>query len=311
MASKQVGWQPYIAVLRPHQWTKNLIVFAAPLFSFSISWGIFLKGTVAFCLFCVTASSFYIFNDTLDVKADRRHPVKCKRPIASGAVHLKIVVGMAAVLLAGSILTAWWQSPVLGATLSGYAVLQVAYNLKLKRTAILDVGAIAAGFVLRAYAGAAATEIALSPWFVLCTAMLALFLGIEKRKAELLLVERTGQKGRSVLSRYSKELLARMENTVTTSTLLTYSLWSAGPVVNGAPTAWMMLTVPFVLYGIFRYQLLSETHAEYLREQPESASRQTEHPEEVLLKDMPVFLTVTGWVVACATILWLDHRGIV
>lgn len=249
---------PYFAALRPRQWTKNLVVFAAPLFAFSLNLGSLLNSILAFGLFCAASSSFYLINDIVDVEADRQHPVKCKRPIAAGLVSVPVAIAMVIVLLSGTLLISWQRSFALGGVLTSYAALQVAYNLRLKRTPILDIIAIASGFILRACAGAAATGIVLSPWFLLCTAMLALFLGIEKRKAELRLSERQGSKTRSVLKRYSLPLLARMENTVTTAAVMSYALWSSGPVVQGASTHWMLLTLPFVVYGIFRYQLLSD-----------------------------------------------------
>jgi 4-hydroxybenzoate polyprenyltransferase len=176
---------PYVAALRPRQWTKNLIVFAGPLFAFMITWQSFLGSLLAFALFCCASSSFYLFNDLIDREADRCHPIKCKRPIAAGLVSVPAALGMAVGLLGTALVIGWLYSPYLGLTILGYAILQVAYNLRLKRVVILDIIAIAIGFVLRAYAGAAATQIVLSSWFLLCTAMLALFLGIEKRKAEL------------------------------------------------------------------------------------------------------------------------------
>jgi len=248
----------YLLALRPRQWTKNLIVFAAPLFAFSINLQSLLGSLLAFVLFCCASSSFYLFNDLADVESDRQHPVKCKRPIAAGLISIPVAIGMAVFLLGSAIAIGFLRSPSLGLTIIAYAVLQTAYNLRLKRTVILDVGAIATGFILRAYAGAAATAIILSPWFLLCTGMLALFLGVEKRKAELRLSEIRGSKTRSVLKRYSLPLLTRMESTVTTGAVLTYALWSSGPQVSGASTPWMMLTLPFVVYGIFRYQLLSD-----------------------------------------------------
>lgn len=213
---------PYIAALRPRQWTKNLIIFAAPLFAFSINLQSFLGSFLAFILFCCASSGFYLLNDIADVESDRQHPVKCRRPIAAGLVSIPIAFSMALLLLGSALIIGWLRSSSLGATLTAYALLQVAYNLRLKRTVILDIGAIATGFVLRAYAGAAATGIVLSPWFLLCTAMLALFLGIEKRKAELRLLALQGGKTRAVLKRYSLPLLNRMENVVTTSTVVTY-----------------------------------------------------------------------------------------
>ena len=302
---------PYLTALRPRQWTKNLIVFAAPLFAFSINLQSLLGSLLALVLFCSASSSFYLFNDIADVESDRRHPVKCKRPIAAGLVRVPVAIGMAVILLLGALIIGWLKSPALGATILGYAVLQVAYNLRLKRTVILDVFAIATGFVLRAFAGAAATGIILSPWFLLCTAMLALFLGVEKRKAELRLSEIKGGKTRSVLRRYSLSLLNRMENIVTTAAVVTYALWSSGPKVQGASTPWMMLTLPFVLYGIFRYQLLSDPREIARRSDTVEQGGRTERPEEVLLKDLPTLLTVLGWVLTSFIILLLKQQGVI
>ncbi|MDJ0795350.1 MAG: decaprenyl-phosphate phosphoribosyltransferase [Calothrix sp. MO_167.B12] len=302
----------YLTALRPRQWTKNLVVFAAPLFAFSINLQSLLGGWLAFMLFCATSSSFYLFNDIVDVESDRQHPIKCKRPIAAGLISIPIALGMAVILLVGAITIAWLQSPALGGTILAYATLQVAYNLRLKRVAILDIGVIAGGFVLRANGGAAATNIALSSWFVICTAMLALFLAIEKRKAELRLTQIKGIKPRAVLQRYSLPLLHRMENIVTTGTVVTYTLWSSGPVVRGASTSWMLMTLPFVLYGIFRYQLLSDSQeiARHSHNNIEHGGR-SERPEEVLLKDIPILMTVCGWIFTCSVILYLKQQGLI
>lgn len=304
----------HFKALRPKQWTKNLVVFAAPLFAFEITTKSLWGGLLAFCLFCATASSFYLVNDIIDVKSDRQHPVKSKRPIASGLVAVPMAIAMAAILLASALVVSWWRSPELGLTVLGYTLLQVAYNLKLKRTVILDVVAIAAGFILRACAGAAATGIVISSWFILCTAMLALFLGIEKRKAELRLSELKGKKTRAVLHRYSFSLLNRMENVATNGAIITYSLWSSGPVVKGASTSWMLLTIPFVMYGIFRYQLLSDPQ-EIARRSNDSndieGGGQTERPDEVLLNDKPILLTVLTWLLTTFSILILKKYGLI
>ncbi|NJR67138.1 MAG: decaprenyl-phosphate phosphoribosyltransferase, partial [Leptolyngbyaceae cyanobacterium CRU_2_3] len=298
--------------LRPRQWTKNLIVFAAPLFAFQFTIQSLLGGILAFVLFCCASSSFYLLNDIADVEADRAHPVKCKRPIASGLISVPVATAMAIALLASAIGFGWLRSPALGIAIIGYSVLQVAYNLRLKRTVILDVVAIALGFVFRACAGAAATNIVLSPWFLLCTAMLALFLGIEKRKAELRLAEIQGKKTRSVLKRYSPMLLSRMENTVTTGTVMTYSLWSSGPQLQGASTAWMMLTIPFVMYGVFRYQLLSDPEEIARRSDlGQEKGGKTERPEEILLTDLPILLTVLAWLALTVSILLLKRHGLI
>jgi len=303
----------HIQALRPRQWTKNLIVFAAPIFAFELSLEVVLSLVLALVLFCAASSSFYLINDIVDVEADRQHPVKCHRPIAAGRVKIPVAIAMAIVLLASAIGIGWWKAPALGITLVIYLLVQVAYNLRLKRTVILDVMAIAAGFVLRAFAGAAATGIVLSPWFMLCTAFLALFLGIEKRKAELRLSQLRGLKTRAVLQRYSLALLSRMENIVTSGTIVTYALWSSGPQVKGATTPWMLLTLPFVLYGLFRYQLLSdpsESERRQLRKSSEVGDR-SERPEEVLLSDLPILLTVIGWLATIVLIMWLQSQGVI
>ena len=314
-SARFIPYTAYFAALRPRQWTKNLIVFAAPLFGFSINWQSFFGSLLAFALFCAASSSFYLINDLADVESDRRHPVKCKRPIAAGLVSIPVAIAMAIFLLGSALAIGWWRSPDLGLTVLAYALLQVAYNLRLKRTVILDVVAIATGFVLRAYAGAAATNIVLSPWFLLCTAMLALFLGIEKRKAELRLytiLASEGTKMRSVLKRYSLPLLNRMESVVTTGAVISYALWSAGPKINGASTPWMLVTLPLVVYGIFRYQLLSDPE-EIARRSESSLEKggRSERPEEILLTDNPILLTVIVWVITVFTILFLKQQGLI
>ena len=302
----------YLKALRPRQWTKNLVIFAAPLFAFSINLPSLAGSFLAFVLFCCASSSFYLINDIADVESDRKHPVKCKRPIAAGLISIPVAIGMAVILLGSAIVFGWLWMPSLGVTIICYALVQVAYNLRLKRTVVLDIIAIAIGFILRAYAGAAATGIVLSPWFLLCTAMLALFLGVEKRKAELRLSKIKGGKTRSVLKRYSLPLLTRMESTVTTGAVVTYALWSSGPQVNGASTPWMLLTLPFVLYGIFRYQLLSDPQ-EIDRKSATTLEKggETERPEEILLKDFPMLFTVTSWTITSFIILFLKHQGVI
>jgi decaprenyl-phosphate phosphoribosyltransferase len=300
----------YFLALRPKQWTKNLVVFAAPLFSFQLDITSLLQALLAFSLFCGISSSFYLLNDAADVESDRRHPTKCKRPIAAGLVSIPEALFLATFLLLGTIVIGWHHSYLLGGALVAYAILQILYNIKLKHTVIIDVVAIAAGFVLRALAGAAATGITISAWFLLCTAMLALFLGIEKRKAELRVIKLKGGETRRVLYRYSQPLLIRMESTVTTGAIMCYILWSAGPVVQGASTPWMMLTIPFVVYGIFRYQLLSDPEEISRRTDGTDHGGKSERPEEVLLTDRPMKFIVLGWVTTVFIILFLNERGL-
>ena len=248
----------HLEAMRPRQWTKNLIIFAAPLFAFSLSLKSLQDSVVAFFLFCFISSSFYLLNDVLDYESDRTHPTKRNRPIASGRVSVHAAIVMAITLLSISLITAWTKNMALGMIMTLYAIVQVAYNLKLKHIVILNVCTIAFGFVLRAYAGASANQIWLSSWFVICTAMLALFLAIEKRKAELRMSQISGKKTRKVLQNYSTGLLNRMEGVVSTATLIFYTLWSSGPQMQGASTSAMLVTLPFVIYGLFRYQMISE-----------------------------------------------------
>ncbi len=297
---------PYFAMLRPHQWSKNLLVFAAPLFDFSLDGSTLASSILAFALFCFASSSFYIFNDIVDVEADRRHPVKSKRPLAAGLIPIPTAMLIAIILLGSVLIIGWLKSPALGGTLFLYALLQAGYNMVLKRAPIADILAIAAGFILRAYAGAAATQIIPSPWFLLCTAMLALFIAIEKRKAELRLVETSGiSHTRAVINRYSMPLLTRMESTATSGAVISYALWSAGPTLGGATTPWMMLTLPFVLYGIFRYQLLSDPEEIARRTAVDSdAGGSSERPEELLFTDLPIMANTLGWGLASLAILY-------
>jgi decaprenyl-phosphate phosphoribosyltransferase len=284
----------YLSALRPQQWTKNFIVFAAPLFAFRTDLASIVASSLAFTLFCCASSSFYLINDVIDIKADRSHPVKRYRAIASGLISTPIALLIAIALLSTALLVGSFYNRGLGISIVLYALLQVAYNLKLKHVVILDVFAIAGGFILRAFAGATSTQVVLSPWFLICTGMLALFLAIEKRKAEL---RSSKARSRSVLKLYSIDLLTRMENLVTVSTIMTYTLWSSGQQVRGASTAWMLLTVPFVLYGVFRYQFLSDAHAE------------TERPEEILLRDRPLQVTLISWLITTALILFLKQQN--
>lgn len=302
----------YLTALRPRQWTKNLIVFAAPLFAFQLGGQTIVNSLLAFILFCCSSSSFYLFNDILDIEADRCHPIKCKRPIASGLVSIPVAIVLAIVLQGGALIFAWFVAKGLAIAIAAYGVFQILYNLRLKHTVILDIVTIALGFVFRAVGGAAATDIVMSPWFLLCTAMLALFLAIEKRKAELKILEIKGVRTRYILKRYSMSLLSRMENVVTTGTIIFYSLWSSGPQLKGATTPWMLITLPFVMYGVFRYQLLSDSkEIERRKKELGQEGGQTERPEEVLLQDGPIRFTVIGWAMTVFAVLFLKNQQLI
>ena len=280
-----------IRACRPRQWTKNLLVFSAPLFSFQFSnWSIWLAAFGAMVSFCLISSAVYLLNDVLDINADREHPRKRFRPIAAGIVSVKQALLTSVLMLMSSLtIVAFLSANVIGLILV-YAIIQVVYCFRFKHEPLLDIFCIASGFLLRAMAGG----VYLSPWFLLTIGLLALFLAVEKRKAELKFFQESGVRTRLVLVRYSLPLLLRLESLLSTSAFMSYSLWAAGPSLNGASTSWMLLTVPFVLLGIFRYQLLSDPE-ESERRSLIYPNRTSETPEEILLGDRVIRCTLIGW----------------
>lgn len=301
VAGRAGSLPPLVAACRPRQWTKNLLVFAAPLFSFRFEAAVWLPALGALVAFCLISSAIYLLNDCLDVAADRAHPSKCNRPIAAGLVSVPAALATAGLLAVVSLSLAAWTAPALAAVVLVYGLIQVAYCLLLKRKPLLDLFCIASGFLLRAIAGLLAADLPPSPWFLLTVGLLALFLAIEKRKAELRVALDRGLITRKVLERYSLPLLLRLESTVATSAFMSYALWASGPTLRGAPTSWMLLTVPFVLVGIFRYQLLSDPEEAERRRalKPESTS---ERPEEILLGDRGIQLTLVGWLITTVVV---------
>ena len=283
-----------IAACRPRQWTKNLLVFAAPLFTFRFEGVEWVAAGGALVAFCLVSSAVYLFNDCLDVEADRAHPSKRHRPIAAGLVPIPLALLTSVLLAMASLSLAAWVHPGLSGVVLLYGLIQVGYCLWFKHQPLLDLFGIASGFLLRAIAGAVAAGLPPSPWFLLTVGLLALFLAVEKRKAELRVWRDRGVRSRQVLERYSLPLLLRLESLVATSAFMSYALWAAGPTLGGAPTSWMLLTVPFVLVGIFRYQLLSDP-AEAERRRALAPERTSEKPEEILLEDRGIQLTLAGW----------------
>lgn len=213
----------------------------------------------------------------------------------------------AGLLAAASLSLAAWITPALAGVVLVYGLIQVGYCLQLKRMALLDLFCIASGFLLRAIAGVVAGGFGFSPWFLLTVGLLALFLAIEKRKGELRMAQDRGVLTRKVLERYSLPLLLRLESLVATSAFMSYSLWAAGPALNGASTAWMLLTVPFALVGIFRYQLLSDPD-ESERRRHLTPERTSEKPEEILLGDRGIQFTLIAWLVTVIAV-GVGHRA--
>jgi decaprenyl-phosphate phosphoribosyltransferase len=308
VAGRPGALPPLLAACRPRQWTKNLLVFAAPLFAFRFEADVWLPAGGALVAFCLISSAIYLLNDCLDVAVDRAHPSKRNRPIAAGLVSVPAALTTAAALAVVSLSFAAWVAPALAGVVLLYGLIQVGYCLQFKRMPLLDLFCIASGFLLRAIAGAVAAMLPPSPWFLLTVGLLALFLAIEKRKAELRVAQDRGVITRKVLERYSLPLLLRLESTVATSAFISYALWAAGPALRGAPTSWMLLTVPFVVVGIFRYQLLSDPE-EAERRQQSAPERSSEKPEEILLGDLGIQLTLAGWLVTTAVIGLLSRAS--
>jgi 4-hydroxybenzoate polyprenyltransferase len=285
--------------MRPRQWTKNLIVYMALIFSVGDAWHVrevdswlplLGKASLAFALFCLVSSADYLVNDVRDRESDRLHPTKRRRPVATGALSPTAALGWASVLSLVGLGGMFALDVRAGGVVSGYIVLMLAYSFFLKHAVLLDIMTIAAGFVLRAMSGALAIDVPISPWLYVVTALGALFLAISKRRAELLLLDEQANQHRATLEEYTPDLLNQLASTVTASTLIAYGLYTF-TADNLPENHSMMLTIPFVLYGIFRYLFLVH------------AKDQGGSPEEVLLKDWPLLLDILLWVVASLSIL--------
>lgn len=270
------------ATLRPKQWLKNAFVFAPAIFANELfDRGVLLRAAGAFAVFCAAASATYLLNDVLDREADRRHPTKKFRPIASGRVPVGLAVAAAVALAAVAVVAATFLGLPFAAVVVVYLVETVAYTLYLKHTVILDVMFLAAGFVLRVAGGAIAVNVPASEWLFLCTLLLALFLGFSKRRHEITLLESGASSHRRVLEHYSAELLDQMIVIVATSVILCYILYTIWPsTIEKFGSNHLVYTVPFVIYGIFRYF--------YLIHQRQSGG----DPTGALLTDVPLIVDV-------------------
>jgi 4-hydroxybenzoate polyprenyltransferase len=277
-----------LLAMRPRQWTKNLLLFAGIIFAAKL--GDLTRWAEAFAVFgayCAASSASYLVNDLRDVEHDRAHPVKRSRPIARGELSPRSAEAVAALLVVvavGLVVPLGLPSVLL---LAAFFALQGAYTLALKHVVLLDVMTIGGLFVVRAAAGAAAVDVRISPWLLLCTALLALFLALAKRRGELVLVGADATPGRPVLEGYSLALVDQLVTVVAASTVISYCLYS----FTARDSKAMMVTIPFVLFGVFRYLLLM--HRRDLGEEP----------EEVLLRDVPILVCIAGWATCAAVIL--------
>ena len=271
--------------MRIKQYTKNALIFAAPLFGGVILDGeVLLRVVLAFAAFSFLSSTVYVMNDIMDAEKDRQHPTKCKRPIASGAISVPTAIMLAVALLSVSIGISLYLDIVYTLILVFYLVMNMAYSVKLKHVVLVDVMIVAAGFVLRAFSGVVVSGVGASSWFILCVFMLSLFLALAKRRAEMVLFLRDRGKQRRVLKEYSLELLDQLLMVATAMSITSYSLFalyahSGDDLHGGTESLKMLATIPLVAYGMFRYLYLV-----HIRKQGGA-------PEEVLIHDRPVLIT--------------------
>jgi 4-hydroxybenzoate polyprenyltransferase len=281
--------------LRPEQWTKNLVLFAGLLFGLRLfDPTAILRSLAAAGIFCLLSGVVYLVNDVMDREADKRHPLKRNRPIASGALSPQLAIVAAIVIAVGSLAAAWALGAMFFVIALSYVLLQTLYSGPLKHVVILDVLTLAFGFVLRAAAGAVVVDVPISHWLLICTVLLALFLALSKRRHELILLADAATSHRRILAEYSPYLLDQMIGVVTATTLMAYTIYTVSPeTTQRFGTDWLGLTIPFPLYGIFRYL--------YLVHQKKGGGS----PTTMLLNDMPLLICVALW--ACTVVLIIYH----
>ncbi len=292
-----------LKTMRPRQWTKNLMVFFPLVFTLHEYWQpfsrdmyvLFAIATVAFLLFCILSGVIYLINDLVDIDKDRRHPTKKNRPLASGALKQSTAVGAIVVLLIIALPLSFLLSTSFGIVALVYFMLMLVYSFVLKNIVIVDVFTLAAGLVLRALAGAAAINVPASPWLYVCTVLLGLFLGFNKRRHELLLLEGDAVNHRLILKEYTSDVLDEMISVTTASFVMAYSLYTFS-APNLPKDHQMMFTIPFALYIVFR--LLYLVHVKQ-----EGGS-----PEEMVLRDKPLLGALVAWGIAIVGILYIFGR---
>jgi 4-hydroxybenzoate polyprenyltransferase len=276
-----------LASLRPRQWSKNLLLFAGIVFAAKLGdatrWA---EAIAVFLAYCAASSSAYLINDLRDAEQDRLHPIKRYRPIARRELSAETALMLAAGLALASLAAAAVLGYLSLLFLVAFLALQLAYSLGLKHVVLVDVSLISALFVVRASAGAAAADVRISPWLLVCTALLALFLGLAKRRGELVLVHADETPGRPVLDGYSVALVDRILNVVAIATIAAYAAYAVT-----AHSIWMAVTVPFVVGGLARYLVLVRRH------------ELGEEPENVLLSDKPILACVAAWAATSAIVL--------
>jgi 4-hydroxybenzoate polyprenyltransferase len=285
---------PLLKAMRPKQWTKNVFVLAALVFDKKLFVPHFLlKALAGLALFCAISSAVYLINDLADVEKDRKHPTKRNRPLASGQLAPSVAVMAAVSLIVASIVLSYLLDPLFAAVSAGYLLLMILYSFWLKNIVVIDVLTVAAGFVLRVAAGVVVVRAArFSPWLYLCMVFGALFIAISKRRHELVLLSENANAHRSIFDEYNLALLDDMIRMVTASTAMAYSLYTfSAPNLPGNHA--MMLTIPFVLYALFRYMYLVQVKG------------RGGTPEDLILEDKPLLLSIGLWGLVAVALMYL------
>jgi 4-hydroxybenzoate polyprenyltransferase len=289
-ASTRLTPSTLLRALRPYEWVKNTFVFAALLFGGEFDASGALKATAAFAAFCAVASAGYLVNDIADVELDRRHPTKRFRAIASGALAIATAKLAAAVLLVAGLAIALAVSPAVCGMVAAYGAVTFAYSVALKKLVIIDVMTIAACFLLRVLTGAVAIDVDASPWLLVCTGMVSLFLGFTKRRQEAVLEKNAQFGARPVLEHYTLPFLDQMVSVVSAGTVLSYTIYATQSPLAGDQMLW---TVPMVVYGVFRYLYLI-----YHREDASSAAN-------LVTSDPGIIGAAVAWAAAAALVVYL------
>jgi len=280
-----------LKLMRPKQWTKNFFVFAAIIFSGNfLNINILKINLLTFVLFCLTSSSIYILNDIVDIEKDKCHPDKKNRPLPSGKVskNAAILLDVFIIIIVATVSFLVVDIRILGIFLL-YFIVNILYSFKLKNVIIIDVMIITFGFVLRVASGSVATNVQISPWLFLCTILLSLFLALNKRKSEIIMLQDNSSSHRKILEEYSVDLIDKMLTIVNPSILMAYSLYT----FSSTQSKTMMFTIPFVLYGIFRY--------EYLIDKKNIGGK----PEDIFGRDLPFLINIILWIVSILLIIYL------
>ena len=282
-----------LEAMRPKQWAKNMFLFAGLIFGEKLFHpSLLVRNVLAFVLFCLISSSVYLINDLTDIEKDRQHPTKRLRPLPSGRLQPRVAAIAAGLFSLISIPLAFLLDLQFGLVALAYLATMITYSLLLKNLVIVDVLVVAAGYLLRVAGGVIVTGVPFSPWLYLCTTLLALFISFSKRRHELLILEGAANEHRATLNEYTPHLLDEMIAVVTSTTVVAYSLYTFS-APNLPPNHTMMLTIPFVLYGIFRYLYLIHVRNE------------GGTPEELVFKDKPLLLDIALWGLTVLLVLYL------